>query len=172
MNSTAPQRSHKFNPLGPAGYFITFRTYGTWLHGDQRGSIDRKGHNVPGTPMIQPDSALVRLETSRLKHLPVTLTAAQRKSVDSTIHEVCAHGKWVLHAANVRTQHTHIVISSLKSPELVMNSVKSWCTRRMRENGLWKNEYSPWSRHGSTRYLWNEMEIHDACVYVLERQGV
>ena len=25
----------------PLAYFISFRTYGTWLHGDERGSIDR-----------------------------------------------------------------------------------------------------------------------------------
>ena len=31
----------------PLGFLITFRCYGTWLHGDERGSIDR-GHNSPG----------------------------------------------------------------------------------------------------------------------------
>ena len=25
----------------PLAYFITFRSYGTWLHGDKRGSVDR-----------------------------------------------------------------------------------------------------------------------------------
>jgi hypothetical protein len=25
----------------PLGYLITFRCYGSWLHGDKRGSIDR-----------------------------------------------------------------------------------------------------------------------------------
>jgi hypothetical protein len=26
----------------PLAYFISFRTYGTWLHGDERGSVNRK----------------------------------------------------------------------------------------------------------------------------------
>ena len=26
----------------PLAYFISFRTYGTWLHGDERFSVDRK----------------------------------------------------------------------------------------------------------------------------------
>ena len=30
----------------PLAYLITFRCYGTWLHGDQRGSIDRILHAV------------------------------------------------------------------------------------------------------------------------------
>jgi hypothetical protein len=25
----------------PLAYLITFRCYGTWLHGDERGSVDR-----------------------------------------------------------------------------------------------------------------------------------
>ncbi|MGQ0761444.1 MAG: hypothetical protein ACT4OT_05435 [Acidobacteriota bacterium] len=33
----------------PLAYLITFRCYGTWLHGDERGSVDRK-QNVYGTP--------------------------------------------------------------------------------------------------------------------------
>jgi hypothetical protein len=39
----------------PLAYFITFRTHGTWLHGDQRGSVDRHGRNVYGTDRIKLD---------------------------------------------------------------------------------------------------------------------
>ena len=35
----------------PLGYLITFRCYGTWLHGDERGSIDRF-HNRYKTPYL------------------------------------------------------------------------------------------------------------------------
>jgi len=42
----ALQRCHHFNMWNdtdtPLAYFISFRSYGTWLHGDKRGSIDRK----------------------------------------------------------------------------------------------------------------------------------
>ena len=37
-------------------YLITFRCYGTWLHGDDRGSVDRRFYNRVGTPRITPDS--------------------------------------------------------------------------------------------------------------------
>jgi hypothetical protein len=33
----------------PLAYLITFRCYGTWVHGDDRGSMDRK-HNIYRTP--------------------------------------------------------------------------------------------------------------------------
>ena len=38
----------------PQGYLITFRCYGTWLHGDGRGSVDRF-HNRYGSPLIPPN---------------------------------------------------------------------------------------------------------------------
>ena len=40
----------EFNEV-PLGYFVTCRAFGTWLHGDERGSVDRK-HNRYGTPRI------------------------------------------------------------------------------------------------------------------------
>jgi REP element-mobilizing transposase RayT len=170
MNATNPSSRHNYNPIGPAAYFLTFHTYGTWLHGDERGSIDRKGDNIPGSPIIPTDPSRVKFEKSLLKQPPVTFTPSQRRFIDSTIRNVCDFNNWILHAVNVRTQHIHVVITAQKSPESIVNSFKSWCTRKMRENGLWKNEHSPWSRHGSTRYLWNEKAVDDASEYVLYRQ--
>ncbi len=116
MNTKNYNNTHKYNPIGPAAYFLTFHTYGTWFHGDERGSIDRKKHNIPGTPILSPDPALVKLERTRLKQPPVTFTPSQRKSINSTIHEVITYKNWILHAINVRTEHVHVVITALKSP--------------------------------------------------------
>jgi hypothetical protein len=38
----------------PLAYPITFRGFGTWLHGDSWGSVDRF-HRLYGTPMLPPD---------------------------------------------------------------------------------------------------------------------
>ncbi len=170
MNASKPNNSHTFNSIGPAGYFITFHTYGTWLHGDIRGSIERHGQNIPGTPMIEPDSSRVQFEMSRLKQPPVRFNLKQRQTIQSTMVEIINYNTWQLHAINVRVEHIHVVLTAQKSPEKIMNQFKSWSTRKMRENNLWKSKKSPWSRHGSTRYLWNEKEINDACKYVLYGQ--
>ena len=37
----------------PLAYFITIRTYGTWLHGDERSSTSRFRNN-PGQPRHPP----------------------------------------------------------------------------------------------------------------------
>ncbi|HEX9659180.1 MAG TPA: hypothetical protein VGA18_02730, partial [Rhodothermales bacterium] len=43
------------HPTAPLAYLITFTTYGTWLHGDERGSVD-PGHSIPGTPPLERDA--------------------------------------------------------------------------------------------------------------------
>jgi hypothetical protein len=56
----------------PLAYFITFTCYGTWLHGDQRGSVDRE-HNAPGTPVLTPDPARQADEQEQLGEPPYLL---------------------------------------------------------------------------------------------------
>ncbi len=63
----------------PLAYLITFRTYGTWLHGDERGSIDRyhnryKGERVPANAVIQQQHKV------KLKSKPVLLDASNEQS--------------------------------------------------------------------------------------------
>ncbi|HLF67316.1 MAG TPA: hypothetical protein VI522_06820 [Gammaproteobacteria bacterium] len=40
----------------PLAYFITFTTYGTWLHGNEKKSVD-KHHNIYTAPLVSPSSA-------------------------------------------------------------------------------------------------------------------
>ena len=84
---------------------------------------------------------------------------------------VCAYKQWTLHEINVRTTHMHVVVSAPTTVEQVMQTLKAWITRRLREARLVKPETRIWSRHGSTRYLWNERQLRSACSYVLDAQG-
>ena len=54
-------------------YLITFRCYGTWLHGDKRGSIDRF-HNAYKSPYIAPNPRWHYHNAQALAGKPVTLT--------------------------------------------------------------------------------------------------
>ena len=62
----------------PLAYFISFRTYGTWLHGDKRGSIDCI-HNRYRSPYIPPNEKWRRYNEQRLRAKPLILKARQRK---------------------------------------------------------------------------------------------
>jgi len=105
-----------------------------------------------------------------MKQSAIALDPAQRGVVDRTVREVCTHRGWRLQALNVRSTHVHVVVSGAATPERMMNDFKSWGTRRLREQGLVSGDATTWTRHGSTRYLWDEDSVHAACDYTLNRQ--
>ena len=154
----------------PLAYLITFRTYGTWLHGDARGSVDRE-HNVFGTPLLPPNPPRERAGRQRSKHAPVMLNAPQRQVARAAIVAVCAHRQWSLHELNVRSNHVHVVVSAPRHPDHVMGSFKSWATRRMREASVIDADIQPWAERGSRKYLWKPEQVEAACRYVLDGQG-
>ena len=155
----------------PLAYLITFRCYGTWLHGDERGSIDRF-NNQYKTPYREQNEKLLKHNQQLLKSKPFNMKASSRIIVEKTIREVCVHRKWVMHAINVRTNHAHTVVSiGDTSPSKALNSFKSYSTRNLREKELWKFEHSPWASRGSKRRLWNERHLEIAIEYVINGQG-
>jgi len=154
----------------PLAYFISFRSYGTWLHGDDRGSIDRF-HNRYGDPYLPESDAWERHNRKQRKADPFILGATERQSVQEAISETCRIRKWHLQALNVRTNHVHTVVTANRKPELVLNAFKANATRELREQGLWCQPFSPWARKGSRRNLWNERSVATAIDYVLNGQG-
>lgn len=155
----------------PLAFFITFRPYGTWLHGDSKGSVDRH-HNAYGTPRIPRNDTWKRISENLLKHPPVKLDAARRRSVKAAILESCEKRGWHLSAINVRTSHVHTVVAAPGTDaDGVMNAFKANATRKMREDGCWIEDYSPWAEKGSKRKLWNERSVLNAIDYVKNRQG-
>jgi len=154
----------------PLAYLITFRCYGTWLHGDDRGSMDRREHHVYGTPAIPANKRMVDNEKVELKHPPIKLDDAQRAIVESAIREVCEYRAYQLLALNARTNHVHSVVAAECKPEPVMNAFKTYATRALREAGLLTTDIRPWSRHGSTPYLWTPEQVERAVSYVVNGQ--
>ena len=87
----------------PIAYLITIRTYGTWLHGDERSSVDLRGQNIYDTPRVKPVKKLNRLMERNLAEEPFLLDSSCRAYVEEAIREVCRHRKYGLPAINVRT---------------------------------------------------------------------
>ena len=153
----------------PYGCFITFRCYGTWLHG-RAGSVDRF-HNVYGTPTLPADNARWRYNQKALKHSPLRLNRRQRNCVEEAISETCAIRKWTLWISNTRTNHVHAVVTANHPADGVMNAFKANATRKMREAKCWKGDHSPWAYGGSKKRLWSDEELANAIAYVREDQG-
>jgi hypothetical protein len=72
----------------PLAFLITFRTYGTWLHGGLKGSIDRKNYNRYGTPGMPANEKVLAEERAALKTEPLFLNTRQSRAVESAIKEV------------------------------------------------------------------------------------
>ncbi|MBX9735978.1 MAG: transposase [Phycisphaerales bacterium] len=155
-------------PDHPLAYFITWTVRGTWLHFDERGSVDR-AHNVYGTPILPPDAQRELAVADRASRPTELLTEDERLVIEGAIRDQCTHAGWGLLAVNVRTNHVHVVVVADYAPERAMQLFKSWSTRRLRERGH-RTDHALWTRHGSTRYLWTDNAVEGAIRYVREMQ--
>lgn len=155
----------------PLAYLITIRTFGTWLHGDERGSVDRHGKNIYGTPDIRstPNFEAAMIGNSDGRQFLLDKTA--RPVVEVAIREFCLSREYALHAVNVRTNHVHAVIAAQAAPEKILSSMKSYATRKLRTHGIVDESIKVWSRGGSRRYLWKPRNVEQAIEYVLYGQG-
>jgi REP element-mobilizing transposase RayT len=156
----------------PVPYFISFRTYGSWLHGSRPGSVDR-AHNRLGGEFAPLCDARAEHERSIMLAAPVLLTPEGRTVTLQAIGGVCRHRGWNVHAINVRTNHVHTVVSTAHrpaTPERVMVDFKAWATRRLIEAGCSPPGAAVWAHHGSTRYLNHEDGFAGACHYTMYEQ--
>jgi REP element-mobilizing transposase RayT len=154
----------------PLAYFLTFTTYGTWLHGRAPGSVDRQ-HNEVGTPVLPPDKERETAERRTLAEPPYLLDAARRSIVLDTLREVARHRRWRLWAVHVRSNHVHLVVTADARPEKVMADFKAYASRRLKERSAEPHDRTRWTQHGSTLYLWTEDEVAAKIDYVLNGQG-
>jgi hypothetical protein len=100
----------------PVAYFLTFTTYGTWLHGREPGSVDR-AHNQFGTPVSPPDPQREAARRRRMRQPEYTLNQPQRQVVLRTILEVARHRGWTLYAVHVRMTARFKCQSPTSEPE-------------------------------------------------------
>lgn len=154
----------------PLAYLLTWTCYGTWLHGDDRGSVDAD-HNAPETSFLPPNLERQLTRSAALQSPPVRLDDAKRRIVHATVVAHCNHRHWTLHALNVRTNHVHVVVSCDVPPERAMAELKAWTTRRLREAGHFDPHDDVWTEGGSRRYVWNSEHLRRAIDDVTEYQG-
>ena len=116
----------------PLAYFITFTTYGVWLHGRDVGSVDKQ-HNEVGTPFLSGDPVRETQMQANMREAPYLLDEQRRVVVLDTIREVACHRNWRLLGCHVRTNHVHIVVAASAKPEKIMSDFKAYASRRLKE---------------------------------------
>lgn len=156
--------------MDPLAYMLTWTTYGTWLHGDTRLSVER-GRPGRATAVLAPNTGLESMRRSQMKGEPVVLSIEERRQVHDAIEECCEYRGWHPLALNVRSNHAHCIVQATGcTPEQVMSDLKARATRRLREAGLRRSDQRIWTQRGSTRWLNNEEGLRVAMEYVLNQQ--
>lgn len=154
----------------PLAYFLTWTTYGTWLHGDPRGSFAADGTYLP------PDEKRRAAAESLMTDDAVTLTPEQRAAVEAVIVKHCQIRRWELHARSVRTNHVHAVVSAPEHGDVVREQLKAWAARALSEHaGLGPGRGKDgarrwWTEKGNIEEIWHPRHLDAATRYVNEGQ--
>jgi REP element-mobilizing transposase RayT len=154
----------------PVAYLITFTTYGTRLHGGDKGSVDDQ-HNVYDTPLVQIDRRRERWSEARMAEMAYVMTPAEREIVRNSIVALAADRGWRLFAVHIRSNHVHAVVSAERDPGRIMSEMKARASRDLSLAGFDSSERRRWTRHGSTRHLFEEEDVEAAIRYALDEQG-
>ena len=155
----------------PIAYLITFRTYGTWLHGDKRTSVRKKRRTPKESKIVSPNVPFEASMREKMDQESFLLDRTARNEVEIAMRELCKVRGYGLYAINVRGNHVHVVIGVASKPERVADALKAVATKRLRELGLISQDRKVWSRGRSRRYLWKDSHVDGAIDYVLYGQG-
>ena len=152
-------------------WLITTTTYGSWLPGDSRGSVDNE-HNQPGEPFRDPVDKLAEWSRQQLKCPPIRLSLAQAEALLSQLHETSRLRGWIIHSVAIMANHWHAVVSAsdLVRSEKILADLKSYGSRRL--NQQWSRPASKtwWTESGSRRRLADEPNVEAAVRYVAEQE--
>jgi REP element-mobilizing transposase RayT len=154
-------------------YFITFSTYGTWLHGTSKGkgSVDRE-HDQYGGEFVAPDAQREEQSRGEMKQdAYIMKTPAERELACNAIVALCRQRGWRLLALHVRTNHVHAVVEANRDAGRVMSDFKARASRELTRAGFDDATRRRWTRHGSTLHLFDEAAVADEIDYTLNRQG-
>jgi REP element-mobilizing transposase RayT len=110
----------------PTTCHLIWTTYGTWLHGDERGWYE---WGVGGRETVDPEREFAG--RARMAGTVVTLADTQRHIVEDTIRRHCDIRGWTLHAVAVMTTHVHVVVTSDRTTAETANQLKAWCSRKL-----------------------------------------
>lgn len=152
-----------------ASWHITFGTYGTRLHGDDRPTVDRP-HNRREQPFVGRDPDRAEQARGRMRGESVYLNAPQRGVVEATVPGLCERGGWTYRmcAAPADEDHVHVLLEATPTidPDAIRKWLKRWLgealTRRWSKptGGRW------WASGGSCKPIKDEAYLNNVYHYI------
>lgn len=167
-------------------WLLTNTTYGTWLPGDERGSVtsvrDRRPgdpatrsrieHDRPGEPWEKSLPGLRRSAQKVMKGAPIYLALPQAETLLAQLLETAHHRGWVMLAASVMRNHYHVVIGATEDwrADRILADLKAYATWKLSEAYGSPASETWWTDKGSKRQLCDERAIAGGVNYVLLKQ--
>lgn len=156
-------------PDSPIAYHITFGTYGTRLHGDERGTIDIK-RNKPGDPIIGQNEHWQQYENQILNHKPVTFNEEQRHFIQKSLPQICERGEWTHHCSACQDNHIHIMLSTSSDEKMVRKWLKRWLGELLSNKHPLPSQQSWWAEGGSIKWIWDDFYLDAVYQYVIKQR--
>jgi REP element-mobilizing transposase RayT len=154
----------------PLAYHITWGTYGTRLHGDERGTVDRS-MNKFGEPIIGAEESWQRMETKLLRFPPRELTLDQRQFIEKSIPGICVRGGWEYIATAAARDHVHNILRATVDGKDIRKWPKRWISEAMTKRWPVLPEQVWWAECGSVKWIWTEDYFDRAVAYVRKQRA-
>lgn len=147
-------------------WHLVWSSYGTWLPGDSRSWFKR------GEGLKEPSLGLVRYSLRSMKQTPFVLSIDDRRTCLTAIVADARAGGHRLLAANIRSNHVHLLVQSTWSGKALRARFKAISTKALRENGLVQQNRRVWGEGGWQRAMYPGPRAEETFRYVLAGQGV
>jgi valyl-tRNA synthetase len=179
-SASASARAMSRSPdLSQGATLLTWTTYGTWLPGNERGSVSRAPRdtgrqelrNLPGEPYDGDDPSREANAAERLEGEPVYLNPSHAGVMLKTFAEVCVrHGIEPLALAIMRN-HVHVLCQGEQHGRELLQLFKGNASRslglqfELRDSPRW------WTKSGSRRRIRAGADLTAAIEYVKQQES-
>ena len=150
------------------GVLLTFTTYGTHLHGADTSSVSRHHRNW-GSPTLPPNVSWQDQARQLMAEPEFILNPQDRNLVLHSIMATCADRGWHLFCLHIRTNHVHAILQTDVPIDRALIYLKARATLVLK--AYYPDRQRFWTKHGSTRYLWDRASLAAAWDYVMNQQG-
>ena len=161
-------------------WFFTWRTYGSWLPGEDgfvscyRDSNGRRRiDNAPGELPTGPIPNLERYAREAMKGVAVLLDAGQAHALLAQFHQTAAYRGWGIDAVAVMVNHVHIVfgVRGDPNPSAMLRDWKSYGSRTLNRVGPRREAGRWWADQGSKRAIKTDERRLAAIQYVHNQEN-
>lgn len=167
-------------------WLFTNTTYGTWLPGNERGSVtsvrdpradelvegSRLEHDQYGTPWEGYIPGILSSAASLLKCPPIFLTLSHAEILLAQFQETAKYRKRTLHAVSIMPNHWHMMLTvpGDPDPDRVLTDIKAYGSRALNREFGKPASNTWWTMRGSKRKLATDAALAGAINYTLFKQ--